>query len=317
MFRLDPSCSHDVPEGHFAADACVILMVDRYSGYKAMVQVKLGNVILVFCWLFHVRRDFIEVGSGWDELKPWVLAWLRLIRQLYRHQNQRLAHEPNSAEFQTADAALRLTCPPTTQPSCDGTGQSATPRTLSQDAHEPARALVGPDWCFVGDLRIPMDSKRIGTGKSRPGGGTKELLRLGLSVGRPLGGDAFFPVCDRDPLRTEPTLVAQLVPGELRRSRRKSTRRHYTVSALESLRRTSLGTSDTNHANFGQQHLLTLLSHPCGSATDHVPPPLRTLIEADSPLCETLRQRFGRRYTENNSLLLCLFALRAILSHPQ
>ena len=25
-------------------------MVDRYSAYKAMAQVKLGNVVLVFCW---------------------------------------------------------------------------------------------------------------------------------------------------------------------------------------------------------------------------------------------------------------------------
>jgi len=33
-----------------------------------MAQVKLGNVILVFCWA-HVRRDFIDVGKGWDELK--------------------------------------------------------------------------------------------------------------------------------------------------------------------------------------------------------------------------------------------------------
>ena len=81
VFRLDPSRSHDVPEGHFAADACVILMVDRYSGYKAMAQVKLGNVILVFCWA-HVRRDFIEVGKGWSELKPWALTWLRRIRAL-------------------------------------------------------------------------------------------------------------------------------------------------------------------------------------------------------------------------------------------
>ena len=54
VFRLDPRRSLDVPEGHFAADACLILMVDRYSAYKAMAQVKLGNVVLVFCWA-HVR----------------------------------------------------------------------------------------------------------------------------------------------------------------------------------------------------------------------------------------------------------------------
>ena len=38
-------------------------MVDRYSAYKAMAQVKLGDVVLVFCWS-HVRRDFVKVGKG-------------------------------------------------------------------------------------------------------------------------------------------------------------------------------------------------------------------------------------------------------------
>jgi Transposase IS66 family len=43
VFRLDPSRSHEVPEGHFPAGANVVLMVDRYAAYKAMAQVKLGD----------------------------------------------------------------------------------------------------------------------------------------------------------------------------------------------------------------------------------------------------------------------------------
>ena len=71
-FRLDPTRSHDVPEGHFPAEARLVLMVDRYSAYKAMAQVKTGFIVLVFCWA-HVRRDFVRVGKGWPELKggPW------------------------------------------------------------------------------------------------------------------------------------------------------------------------------------------------------------------------------------------------------
>ncbi len=37
-------------------------MVDRYSAYKAMTQVKLGNVVLAFAW--SVRRDFVRVGKS-------------------------------------------------------------------------------------------------------------------------------------------------------------------------------------------------------------------------------------------------------------
>jgi hypothetical protein len=43
VFRLDPSRSHEVPEGHFPDHARLVLMVDRYSAYKAMAQVKLGT----------------------------------------------------------------------------------------------------------------------------------------------------------------------------------------------------------------------------------------------------------------------------------
>ena len=183
VFRLDPSRSHDVPEGHFAADACVILMVDRYSGYKAMAQVKLGNVILVFCWA-HVRRDFIEVGKGWSELKPWALTWLRCIRELYRHQGQRLAHEPSSAEFQTADAALRQTV-------ADMQTQAAT-ELANPQLREPCRKTLKSlqeHWSgltrFVGDLRIPMDNNASERANRGPAVGRKNYYGSGsLWAGR-------------------------------------------------------------------------------------------------------------------------------------
>ena len=62
-YRLDPHRSHDVPEGHFAAEASLVLMVDRFSAYKAMAQVKAGSIVLAFCWA-HVRRDFVTGRQG-------------------------------------------------------------------------------------------------------------------------------------------------------------------------------------------------------------------------------------------------------------
>jgi len=106
VYRLDPSRSHKVPQGHFAAEATCVLMVDRYSAYKAMRQVKSGRIKLAFCWA-HVRRDFIEVGKGWPELKDWALAWLHHIRQLYHLNRQRSKHPVDSAEFRQYDGALR------------------------------------------------------------------------------------------------------------------------------------------------------------------------------------------------------------------
>lgn len=106
VFVLDPSRSHDVPQSHFAKNAEGVLSVDRYSGYKAMQQVKNGTLVLAFCWA-HVRRDFVRVGKGYPEQKPWALKWLGRIRELYRLNRERLKHAPGSAEFTAAEAKLR------------------------------------------------------------------------------------------------------------------------------------------------------------------------------------------------------------------
>jgi transposase len=106
VYVLDPTRSHEVPEGHFPADAEGVLIVDRYSAYKAMKQVQEGKLILVFCWA-HVRRDFVRVGKGYPELKEWALTWLRQIRELYRLHRQRKEHQPSSPEYAEADARLR------------------------------------------------------------------------------------------------------------------------------------------------------------------------------------------------------------------
>ncbi len=156
VFRLDPTRSHDVPEGHFPADADVVLMVDRYSAYKAMAQVKLGNVVLVFCWA-HVRRDFVKVGKGWPDHKEWALAWLRRIRELYGHDRDRRRAPADSAEFTTADAELRHTVA-AMQAQADA--EWADPK-LPTPCHGVLTSLQ-EHWSgltrFLDDPRIPLDN---------------------------------------------------------------------------------------------------------------------------------------------------------------
>jgi transposase len=155
-FRLDPSRSHTVPESHFAADASLVFMVDRYAAYKAMAQVQAGSILLVFCWA-HVRRDFVRVGKGWEELKPWALAWLRQIRELYRQQRQRLTAPAGSAAFQAADAAVRQTVA--------AMHAQATTELADPQLRQPCRKVLESlqeHWPgltrFVEDLRIPLDN---------------------------------------------------------------------------------------------------------------------------------------------------------------
>jgi transposase len=156
VFRLDPSRSHEVPEGHFPAGAHVVLMVDRYSAYKAMAQVKLGEVVLVFCWS-HVRRDFVTVGKGWPEHKEWALAWLRRIRDLYRYHRQRRIFKAGTAEFIAADTGLRLTVAAMrTQADAElADPKLPTPsRKVLVSLQEHWEGLTR----FVDDLRIPLDN---------------------------------------------------------------------------------------------------------------------------------------------------------------
>ena len=155
-FRLDPTRSHEVPEGHFPADADVVLMVDRYAAYKAMAQVKLGHVVLAFCWS-HVRRDFITVGKGWPEHKEWALAWLGRIRALYRHDRRRRGAKADSVESTVADAELRQTV---------AAMKTRTDAELSDPKlPTPCRKVLASledHWAgltrFLDDPRIPLDN---------------------------------------------------------------------------------------------------------------------------------------------------------------
>ena len=156
VYRLDPHRSHDVPEAHFPAEASLVLMVDRFSAYKAMAQVKAGGIVLVFCSV-HVRRDFVRVGKGWSELKDWALAWLQRIRDLYRCQRQRLAHPVGSEAFAAADTALRQ--------AITAMKTQADTELADPQLRQPCRKVLDSlqeHWPgltrFVDDLRIPMDN---------------------------------------------------------------------------------------------------------------------------------------------------------------
>jgi transposase len=156
VFRIAPTRGHEVPEEHYAEGVRAFLMVDRYSAYKAMVQVKSGAVILVFCWA-HVRRDFIAVGKGWPELTDWALSWLRRIREIYHLNRQRLEHDRGSCEFQRHDAALRETIAAMHQQAADELADAKL-REPCRKALESLQTHWPGLTVFVDDPKIPMDN---------------------------------------------------------------------------------------------------------------------------------------------------------------
>jgi len=154
VYILDVSRSHRVPEDHYPAKAGGVLMVDRYSAYKAMAQVKNGLLILAFCWA-HVRRDFVRVGKGWPALHAWALQWLKRIRELYRLHRARLAQPTNPARqeaLRQAVAAMRQQLD--TELADPGLRTPARKVLTSLQEHWSGLTL------FVDDPRIPMDNNR-------------------------------------------------------------------------------------------------------------------------------------------------------------
>jgi transposase len=90
-YCIDPTRSAAVPLKHFAnlQSKCVIVICDRYGAYKKLARLNLA-VIIAFCWA-HVRRDFLDLARGHENLKDWCLDWVEDIADLYHLNNERVS----------------------------------------------------------------------------------------------------------------------------------------------------------------------------------------------------------------------------------
>jgi transposase len=104
VFRVMPTRGKCVPEAHFGVDAWGIISADRFSSYKALL--KSERFLIAFCWA-HVRRDFLDVARGYEQLGQWAMEWVNRIGNIYHINNQRIESEPDSADFLKWDALLR------------------------------------------------------------------------------------------------------------------------------------------------------------------------------------------------------------------
>jgi transposase len=148
-----------------------------------MLQVKLGNLLLVFCWA-HVRRDFLAVGKGWPELTPWAIAWLQRIRELYHLNRQRLRLDSTTVEFQSATASLR--------DAAAAMHAQAVAELADKKLRSPCRKTLESlreHWPgltrFVTDAKLPMDNNASERAVRGPAMGRKNYY----------GSGALWSVC--------------------------------------------------------------------------------------------------------------------------
>ena len=175
VFQLDPSRSADVPESHFGDAREGFLIVDRYSAYKKFV--KGTRIILCFCWA-HQRRDFLDVAKKWPLIEAWAMKWVDEIGNLYHLNDLRLAHDKESDDYVSADAALR-----------EAVDQMALTRRdqLAQPNLHPAAQKVLESmenhWAgltvFVDHPQIPMDNNKAERAERTPAVGRKTYYGSG------------------------------------------------------------------------------------------------------------------------------------------
>lgn len=161
VFTLDKGRAHDVPEDHFGDAARGIVVVDRYSAYKAMKHVKQGRLRLAFCWA-HQRRDFLDVEKSWPKLSDWAAGWVARIGQLYKHNAERLAARQKGQEglFEETDKKLKEAV---------GAMSKQREEELAEDEklHPAARKVLTSlkeHWegltVFVSEPGVPMDNNQ-------------------------------------------------------------------------------------------------------------------------------------------------------------
>jgi transposase len=158
VFTLDKGRAHDVPEDHFGEKAFGIVVVDRYSAYKAMKHVKEGRLRLAFCWA-HQRRDFLDVEKSWPKLSGWAVDWLGRIGELYKRNGERLQEKAKSRAFQQKDKRLRQ--------AIEEMHKSMEAQLQDEHLHPAKRKVLQSmqeHWegltLFVDNSQVPMDNNQ-------------------------------------------------------------------------------------------------------------------------------------------------------------
>ena len=156
VFTLDKGRAHDVPEDHFGEKAHGIVVVDRYSAYKAMKHVKEGRLRLAFCWA-HQRRDFLDMEKSWPKLSDWAVGWLARIGELYKLNDERLQEKAKSRAFKQKDKKLRQ--------AVEEMHKSMEAELQDKNLHPAKRAVLQSmqeHWegltLFVDNPQVPMDN---------------------------------------------------------------------------------------------------------------------------------------------------------------
>lgn len=104
VYVIDPTRATKVIESHLGQVVEGILLVDRYSAYKAYAK-RNDGIILAFCWS-HARRDFRDAGLKYQRIREWAESWVERIDEVFHLNGLRMQYRRGTTEFTRAEAAL-------------------------------------------------------------------------------------------------------------------------------------------------------------------------------------------------------------------
>lgn len=155
VYVIDPTRSTEVIESHLGTVVEGILLVDRYSAYKAYAK-RNDSIILAFCWS-HARRDFRDAGLKYESIREWADAWVERIGELFHHNGLRLQYPESSPQFKRADRLLHETAA-----GMKDVLDSERRKPKLHHAQRAALASLADHWdgltVFLGSPQIPMDN---------------------------------------------------------------------------------------------------------------------------------------------------------------
>lgn len=234
-FVLAPSRAARVPEAYFEGVEEGVLIVDRYSAYKAMAKVKLGKILLAFCWT-HVRRDFLGVAKDWPNEESWGMDWVQRIGELFHLNDLRLKAEENPPAFAEHDQELRR--------AIDRMARQRDEELQQSDLHPARRKALESlrnHWegltLFVDRGGDSHGQQRGRTANASTGRLPEDILRLVLALVRTTCRDDVLVVCHVAALEVESSQMADRLLDGVCRARWSTAARRRAVFALEPFRR--------------------------------------------------------------------------------
>jgi transposase len=152
-FKVAPTRSSLVVQEVLGSAAEGILVVDRFSAYKAFAALSGGKLRLAFCWS-HVRRDYLTISQTRPSCAPWAEAWVKRIDRLWELNDRR---RESGGDLAKEEAAVRAQLEVMYQESANQLLGDKL-HAVQQKALKSLRRHWGGLTLFAEQPEIPMDN---------------------------------------------------------------------------------------------------------------------------------------------------------------